>query len=106
MSSTDHIRGIEIVEAFCAETGIPMYEMRAIAADHLSQQWADQFGPDHGEGMGTSDVSCHLSSLARYDADYLFDRARPLAIIAKTAHEQGKSYELTKQRFALLFAPA
>lgn len=94
-----HVRGIKIVEDYCRETGVPMYELRHIAADHLANDdWPE------GEGMGTSDVSIHLSVMALYDTADLFDT--PLSVIARSMQATGKTWEQTKAAFRLLFAPA
>lgn len=99
-------QGIRKCEEFCEKYGLPMYELRRIASDHLSRELADMYGPDHGMGISSSDTSHHMSSMARYEPEALFDAARPLALIAQAAKGSGKTYEEFKDLARRMFEPA
>lgn len=101
-----HEDGIAKAQAWCDETGVPWHELRWIAAADLSREMAEWLGPDHGHGIGSSDVSIHLAEMANHNPDALFGAASPLVTIAKTAKATGKTFEETKDGFRRLFAPA
>ena len=41
-------------------------ELRQIASEHLSDELNDWLGDDHGNGISSSDVSCHLIEMIRF----------------------------------------
>ena len=41
-------------------------ELRQIASEHLSEELRDILGDDHGQGISSSDVSCHLIEMIRF----------------------------------------
>lgn len=41
-------------------------ELRQIASEHLSEELRDRLGDDHGQGISSSDVSCHLVEMVRF----------------------------------------
>lgn len=47
-------------------TNPPRYaRLRRQAADDLEREMVEWLGEDHGEGIGTSDVSCHMIEMVR-----------------------------------------
>ena len=40
-------------------------ELRQIASAHLEDELNDWLGADHGQGISSSDVSCHLIEMVR-----------------------------------------
>lgn len=47
--------------------------VRRLAGDHLSQQMREELGPDHGHGIGSSDVNHHAVAMLMED-ERVFDR--------------------------------
>lgn len=104
MTRPTHEEGIAKAQEIAERHGIAFNELRWFAADHLSQDWPEE------EGMGSSDVSCHLGSLGNYDAHLLEEHAARIAarddLVRRVAESSGKTEEESLQALRLLFAPA
>ena len=105
-----HQDGLRVVDKIAADHGIDAVELRWFASHHLSEQMRDWLGDDHGHGIGSSDVSIHLSSLGNYEPEVLRQEAARIqqrnAIVNSVAESTGKSKDEVLESFRRLLAPA
>lgn len=102
--TTTHGDGIAVARQIAEDVGLDWSDMRRIASTHMQDTMPDL------EEIGSSDVSCHLSSLGNHDAQWLRKTAEEVKwgqdrvgeIMART----GKTEQQVLDNLRALFAPA